>query len=95
MPIFISEHFSTGIDDVEIMRGNIFSAPAEHKITEYGNRCATESAPDLFLRFPLREIWKVTILGRHEKRRLFFFLPRSREIKGRTPRRRQVADNVR
>jgi len=25
MPIFISEHFSTGIDDVEIMRGNIFS----------------------------------------------------------------------
>lgn len=54
-----------------------------------------ENASDFFHRLPPKEIWKVTIPGRREEHRLFFFLPRSWEIKGRMPRRRQAADNVR
>lgn len=39
-----------GIDGAEITRGDIFFqlAPAEHKITEYRNRCAAKTCPTFF-----------------------------------------------
>lgn len=94
---FLVEHSAMGIDGAEITRRRYFFylAPTEHKITECRNRCAAKMRPTFSTVFPPKEIWKVTIPGRREEHRLFFFLPRGREIKGRMPRRRQAADNVR